>query len=1792
MQNDSNISGKLNGQLSNGNGEDPNSNLNLINLAEQAAQQQVNDGVDGGESSRKKGAEKALTDPSQSKVLGAGKTDGHPKDVTLTLTDDETQTSEKVDDKVDAMHPQMVTQAALELMLAYREKNLMSWFAAELNAIRDDLIKNAGRNEVKTSPANPHGVQQDEFDEFRTPEASANHLESSHVEANPIAGRFAAQLPNNPSNNQRPQRAGQTEWRPTQTAVHQDARSAGANYQQTNYPVGQNSLIDIPIAPIEPQRGHRPIQPSGLHPSRPNPPPNGGTASHCGAHCEQPSNLCQYNRTGNFSLLTPTAIGKSIVENAVTYTGANYEVWADEVIRIFELEGRAHHLQYDVRIEHPDDEAMHREDLKLAAFLEGKIDVRFKYLIRRGANDRRLSAFEIWEIFRERHHHELKLKIEESILKLASTAAEGPRGQLPAYLEVMMNIISDLERRRATFDDFVTAFVLYGIPLKWSNLKSQVRLQPSTIRQKVQQMRQMYDAPAKSYPSRPAPKVFQSTMEEGKSAGRQKAKPKVNRQSDSEASDGTADQTHFRVSKKTTKAGDKTGQCFSCGKTGHWKATCRLNGGAFAVCDECFDVADDQLDENQGCEEESEIMLVHHPEFSSDEQSGFESGDGEPADLTELFVANQVLNTAVSGSRSMADKWIFDTGSSVHICNDLRWFVKHKPINLLFGTSSNSASLKAEAIGTVRFTLVCGREFTVDGVYYCPKARMNLLTNLNLSDEFSFKITPELTTAIHVDERTGRRQAFEFAKVDRRQNVILVDQQNETALATLRSSRVVGGPSEQPTKSKEATGVQTAKRTVGRPKKNPPSKPAKEVSTPGNREPAATAGADQMSIQVESGAAKENMSRESGEARESAARPDLSSADDADSTSPESEEESETSDDARRYPKKLRKQLRQLAKNHKIKNSRDVHLAHGHIGEGATKRMAALYGVPCASFECYPCRVDNLRHEVNRFKTIRQTSHPLELVFMDICQPYPRVTKGYNGATCSLIILDHYTGYTTTYHLVKKSDAFSAFKHFVKKAERRTGCKLKELRTDNGKEFDNSEFAALSAELGYDHNFSVAHIHEMNGSVERTNQTVEKRCHRLMKASGLPEFYWPLAMKHAVRQLNNTANPRTGIPYYNWHNNIDDRRPITFGEPVVFLYYDTKGKRQRSIGRVVGHDDDSKSFKVIPYGTNEVKSRIYFMKTLNKLAGGPKDPVVRDEARERLEEEEMACYNLFASDVCRARANGNIPEINSESDEADSDIHVMQVLADEFVNQVSEHKVPKRYSDIAKLDEKEQSLWKDAVQEELNTLVKKGVFKPVLRSEAKSRPIGTQFVFTTKGEQRKARLVARGDMQGSDTYDRTYSPATSVEILRTLLKIAVEKDLLVYTFDVKRAYLNADLIEDIYVEIPQGYAGIDPNLDRTKYVLKLEKALYGLKQSGLAWYDEIRATIERFGFVASSRERTLFMHPEKKIYLAVYVDDLVVVASDLQGIDFVRKSLETVYELHDNGPISKILGLNVRSTESGFTLDLIDMIDELADRYDVSPDDHTLTPLAANAMVEQNEGGVDADYFEYAGLIGSLLYIARMTRPDLLASVTQLCQFQSAPKRYHMRRARRVLVYLRNTRNRVYHIRRDGSLRLSVYTDSSLANCHDRKSLMGCAVFLGSTMIAFGSRKSRLVTLSSNEAEIVAGLAAAKEVLYFKRLICSLLHTDRPTACPEGRCGDCGVPSLFVDNSGVLSFGEKGFTRRTRYMDIEFYALKQYADDLEYRLDYVKSAENRADLFTKSLPYDALRTLCELVGLV
>lgn len=196
----------------------------------------------------------------------------------------------------------------------------------------------------------------------------------------------------------------------------------------------------------------------------------------------------------------------------------------------------------------------------------------------------------------------------------------------------------------------------------------------------------------------------------------------------------------------------------------------------------------------------------------------------------------------------------------------------------------------------------------------------------------------------------------------------------------------------------------------------------------------------------------------------------------------------------------------------------------------------------------------------------------------------------------------------------------------------------------------------------------------------------------------------------------------------------------------------------------------------------------------------------------------------------------------------------------------------------------------------------------------------TKFLSDGSIQKHKSRLVARGftQQQGVD-YEETFSPVARFETVGMILALAAQKQQKVYQFDVKSAFLNGDLHDEVYVDRPPGFQ----DASRPDKVLRLKMALYGLKQAPRAWYSKIDEFFQKEGFDKSKHEPTLYVKIESTddlLIVSLYVDGMIYTSSSTQLISNFKSSMKSMFEMTDLGKLHYFLGLEVIQRKEGIFL--------------------------------------------------------------------------------------------------------------------------------------------------------------------------------------------------------------------------------------------------------------------------------
>ncbi|GKB10386.1 retrovirus-related pol polyprotein from transposon TNT 1-94 [Tanacetum coccineum] len=327
----------------------------------------------------------------------------------------------------------------------------------------------------------------------------------------------------------------------------------------------------------------------------------------------------------------------------------------------------------------------------------------------------------------------------------------------------------------------------------------------------------------------------------------------------------------------------------------------------------------------------------------------------------------------------------------------------------------------------------------------------------------------------------------------------------------------------------------------------------------------------------------------------------------------------------------------------------------------------------------------------------------------------------------------------------------------------------------------------------------------------------------------------------------------------------------------------------------------------------------------------------------------------------------------------------------------------------------------------------------------------------------KARLVARGYRQeeGID-FEESFAPVARLEAIRIFLAFAAHMNMVVYQMDVKTAFLNGNLREEVYVYQPDSF--VDP--DNPNHVYKLKKALYGLKQAPRAWYDMLSSFLISQDFSKGSVDPTLFIRKEGKelLLVQVYVDDIIFAASTLELCNLFAKIMCSKFKMSMMGKILFFLGLQIFHNPRGIFINQSKYALESLKKYGFDTCDPVDTPMVEKSKLDEDKEGKVVDPSHYRGMIGTLLYLTA-SRPDLQFAICMCARYQARP---------------RGTVNRGLWYPKDSLIALIAFVDADHAGCQDtRHSTSGSMQFLGDRLVSWSSKRQKSAAISSTELNIL-----------------------------------------------------------------------------------------------------------------
>lgn len=498
----------------------------------------------------------------------------------------------------------------------------------------------------------------------------------------------------------------------------------------------------------------------------------------------------------------------------------------------------------------------------------------------------------------------------------------------------------------------------------------------------------------------------------------------------------------------------------------------------------------------------------------------------------------------------------------------------------------------------------------------------------------------------------------------------------------------------------------------------------------------------------------------------------------------------------------------------------------------------------------------------------------------------------------------------------------------------------------------------------------------------------------------------------------------------------------------------------------------------------------------------------------------------------------------------------------------------------------QHSEWVDAMETEMEMIHKNQTWELVPRPDER-KVIGVKWIYKAKMNPNgtvnkyKARLVARGFAQESGVdYFETFAPVARFDTIRLLIALAAQKKWKIHQLDIKSAFLNGELEEDVFVEQPEGFQSrIYPD-----HVCKLKKALYGLKQAPRAWYSKIDGYLCAKGFRRSENEHTLYVKSDENsdiLILSMYVDDLLITGNSKKQIDLFADKLKEEFEMTNLGEMKYFLGIEVEQTENGIFISQKKYASDILKRFKMQQCKPVDTPVALNTKLSKEDGDQPINEKEYRSLVGSLLYLTA-TRPDLMFAASLLSRFMSKPSQTHFGVAKRVLRYIKGTINHGIYFAGGVGSNLIGYSDSDWAgSVDDMKSTSGYLFTLGSGAFCWNSKKQEVVAQSTAEAEYIAASSAVNHAVWLRKILNDLAKSqDDPT-------------TIMVDNQSAIAVAKNAVDHgRTKHIKVKFHAIRQAEKEGEVHLQYCPGESQIADMFTKALPKSRFEDLRLKIGVL
>lgn len=845
------------------------------------------------------------------------------------------------------------------------------------------------------------------------------------------------------------------------------------------------------------------------------------------------------------------------------------------------------------------------------------------------------------------------------------------------------------------------------------------------------------------------------------------------------------------------------------------------------------------------------------------------------------------------------------------------------------------------------------------------------------------------------------------------------------------------------------------------------------------------------------------------------------------------------------------------------------------------------------------------------------TTRILELIHSDVCGPMENASIG--GTRYVLTFIDDFSRKTFVYFLKHKSEVTDQFVKFKKMIENQTEKRIKMLRSDNGTEYLTKEMQKILNESGIEHQLTCTYTPQQNGVAERANRTIVERAKCMLFDGNLPVKLWAEACHAAVYLINRSPRERLNgrTPMELWSGEKPNVTHLKiFGSKVtVHVPKEKRSKWQPKAEEMIflGYDEHKKGYRCFDPKTSKVivSRDVKFFESVSSTVKFDVGEVNELPAEERTDEERK---DSDGANGGNQSAEGNFFDNNSSNDtiianstdtsdgfrtpetspnETSATIDNDDAADGDFTTRarMDEISTPRRSKRDrvqvrpfqvthlallstepptvkAALDSKESNEWKSAMDEEIKAHQLNRTWTLVDLPPGK-REIKAKWVFKVKMNERneparyKARLVAKGCGQrfGIDYYE-TFAPVVRHNSIRFLLAVAVQRRMKIHQMDVITAFLQGDLEEDIFMQQPEGYK------DNTNRVCKLNKAVYGLKQAGRQWNLKLDGFLISIGFMRSQCDPCIYMMYD--LIIAIYVDDFLIFYTDDAKLDEIRSQLHQQFQMKDIGLAKSCLGMNINQGEDFIELDQHQYVHAILEKFGMTTCKPSVSPsdMSQKMSVDMiNDENSIVGKVPYQEVVGSLLYLANATRPDLAFATSDMSRFNSNHAEEHWIGVKRILRYLKGTSMMKLRFSREKKSSLHAFCDADWGSeLDDRKSRTGYVLLMSGGAVSWSSKKQSIVALSSTEAEYISLSSTVREILWTVQL------------AEEIGCTAVKPVEIYCDNQSAIELASVvAYRPRTKHIDIRHHHIRDQLKEGIIRLTHVTTDKQVADSLTKAV---------------